>query len=115
MPQNKGWTFVQLPIWILCDDRLSDGAKILLAYLRWRQGKDMGCWPSRAKIAKDLHISKKTVSNRLRELEKCAYVITIYREGASSIYVTNANPNSEDKKYTPDDKTQNPLQEVGLE
>lgn len=92
MNADKGWTFVQLPIWILCDNRINSTSKIVLAYLRWRQGNDGCCWPSRGKIARDLNVSERTVSRCLVELRGAGYVEVYFRDGQSSVYKTFANP-----------------------
>ena len=87
---KKGWNFAQVPVWVLCDTRLDDGAKILFAYLDWRQGESDGSWPSVARMAADLGVSEDTIQRRLRSLEKHGYLQTEQRAGRSSFYVLNA-------------------------
>jgi DNA-binding transcriptional MocR family regulator len=78
--RKKGWVFAQTPIWAACDPNISDGAHRLLVYLAWRQGNDNGCWPSRARMARDLNASRETIRRRLRELEDAGYLITARRD-----------------------------------
>lgn len=112
--ESTGWTFSQIPIWALCDDRISNGAKVLFGYLRWRQGKNACSWPSRGKMAEDLFVSKKTISRWLQELKDVGYVGVQYREGRSSLYVTHANPNNSERKYTPKDNRTSPEKQLTI-
>lgn len=89
---SNGWNFAQVPIWAICDHSLSDGAKVLLAYLKWRQGNDAACWPSKTRIAKDLDVSKATIKRRLVELEEQRYIRRELRAGRSTLYHIIADP-----------------------
>lgn len=85
---------------MLCDTRLDDGAKILFAYLDWRQGEGNGSWPSVGRMAADLGVSEDTIQRRLRSLEKHGYLQTEQRAGRSSFYVLNAG-DEEAQAFTP--------------
>ena len=97
---KKGWNFAQVPVWVLCDTRLDDGAKILFAYLDWRQGESDGSWPSVARMAADLGVAEITIQRRLRMLESYGYLETEQRAGRSSFYALNAG-NEEAQTFTP--------------
>lgn len=96
-----GWIFSQTPIWITCDPRISDSAYRLFVYLAWRQGHDAHCWPSRARIARDLGVSRETVRRRLRELEQAGYLVTRRRIGTSNAYTVVPDPDGASRSYTP--------------
>jgi hypothetical protein len=98
---KKGWVFAQVPIWATCDPTVSDGAHRLLTYLAWRQGNDASCWPSIARMARDLDSSPKTIQRRLRELEEVGYLETTHRKGRSSQYTLVADPDRACETYTP--------------
>lgn len=97
---KKGWNFAQVPIWVLCDTRLDDGAKVLFAYLDWRQGKSGGSWPSVPCMAADLGVSEVTIQRRLRALEEHGYLETEQRSGRSSYYTLNAG-DEQAQSYAP--------------
>lgn len=99
--EKQGWVFAQTPIWATCDFNISDGAYRLFTYLDWRQGNDDYCWPSLARIARDLNLSRSTVRRRLRELEQAGYLITRHRVGRSSQYSLVADPDNASDKHTP--------------
>jgi DNA-binding MarR family transcriptional regulator len=102
----NGWDFAQMPIWAICDHNLSDGAKILLAYLKWRQGNDAACWPSKTKIAQDLGVSKATVKRRLAELEAQGYVRRELRSGRSTLYHITADPSGKREAFESQNRPQ---------
>jgi biotin operon repressor len=97
---KKGWNFAQVPIWVLCDTRLDDGAKVLFAYLAWRQGESGGSWPSVPRMAADLGVSEVTIQRRLRALEEYGYLETEQRSGRSSYYTLNAG-DEQAQSYAP--------------
>lgn len=99
--RKQGWTFAQVPIWAICDPRISDGAKTLLAYLVWRQGENPDAWPSVQRMADDLRVSKSTVSRRIEELDAVGYTHITYRPGQSSLYAMVADPDNASHQYTP--------------
>ena len=98
---NQGWVFAQTPIWAACDPNISNGAHRLLIYLDWRQGNDDSCWPSVARMARDLGAHPDTIRRRLRELEQAGYLLTTQRTGRSSEYSLVADPDRASDKYTP--------------
>ena len=85
---RTGWHFAQVPIWMICDDEISDGAKALFAYLQWRQGRDAACWPAISTMAHDMHVSSTTIKRRLHELVEHGYVIKTQRTGKTTLYKT---------------------------
>ena len=99
--ERNGWTFSQTPIWMTCDDRISDHAHRLLVYLLWRQGKDDSCWPSLGRMARDLRVSRETIRRRLRELERAGYLVTRHRQGTSSRYTVMLDPGGAADEYMP--------------
>lgn len=61
--------FVQLPVEVLTDDRLSSGAQLFLAHLlRWDWGG--GCWLTDKQLARALDVSSRSVRNHTKALEK---------------------------------------------
>lgn len=90
--RSSGWTFAQVPIWAICDPDISDGAKAQLGYLKYRQGTDAACWPSKATIAGDMGVSVDTVERRTSELVAAGYVRRIQRPGRSNLYHLIADP-----------------------
>ncbi|MBU1173439.1 MAG: helix-turn-helix domain-containing protein [Proteobacteria bacterium] len=94
-----GWTFAQVPIWLLCNEGISDGAKTLFAYLKYRQGTDAACWPSKQTIADDLGVSTETVGRRLGELDAHGYVVRHTRRGRSTLYEMLAEPEGEKERW----------------
>jgi DNA-binding MarR family transcriptional regulator len=94
-----GWTFAQVPIWLLCNHDISDGAKVLFAYLKYRQGTDAACWPSKETMARDLGISKDTVTRRIRELDDATYIKRHIRAGTTTLYELVADPLGEREKW----------------
>ena len=110
-----GWTFSQVPIWATCDERLTDKAARVMAYLVWRQGNNPNCWPSIGKIAEDMHTSESTIRRALTSLEENGYVIIKHRSGRSSQYRIIAQPEGA-AQYYPDTPTKNestPLPKMG--
>ena len=55
-------TFVKIPIVLLSDRSLSTNAKVIWAYLRFRQGNNETAWPSQETIAAHTGISRSTIS-----------------------------------------------------
>lgn len=90
--RGRGWVFAQMPIWLLADQRLSDGAKIVFGYLRYRQGTDANCYPSIRTVAHDLGAAERTIQRRLGELEGYGYVERVERAGRSTLYYLVADP-----------------------
>ena len=114
MPDNdarlakKNWTFAQVPIDLLTDKDVSDGAKVLFAYLAWRQGTNAGAWPSVHTMAKDLGTSLATIRRRTSELEKAGYLSIENRPGHSNMYTINGGkepPQPEPAKPEPANDT----------
>ena len=66
--------FTQIPNYVLRDGRLSFGARlsyaILLAYA-WQEGS---CFPGQERMARDLGVSRQSVSEFLRELRRAGYI-----------------------------------------
>ena len=77
---RKGW-FIQLPLEVLIDSRLSAGAKLFLAHLlRWDWGN--GCWLTDKQLARELGISVRSIRNHTKALEEAGYLwIFKNREG----------------------------------
>lgn len=106
-----GWTFAQMPIWLITSADVTDGAKILFGYLKYRQGTDAACWPSKARIAKDLSISRDTVTRRIQELIDAGYVERIERKGRTNLYKLIADPNDEAGNHTPKNHDNDPTRD----
>ena len=98
---KEGYTFAQVPIWLVCDPEVSDGAFRLMVYLSWRQGKNAGAWPSIARMARDLRLSTSAVKRRIQALEEKAYLVVTRRQGYTSLYTIVADPNQASEAFTP--------------
>lgn len=70
----SAWTYGQTPFEILVDLEISDGATRLYSYLSFRQGAKGCCWPSIARMQKDLGKGRSTIMRYLDELESAGYV-----------------------------------------
>ena len=69
----RGSLFVQLPLEVLIDDRLSTGAKLFLAHiLRWDWGN--GCWLTDKQLARELDMSVRSVRNHTKALEEAGHL-----------------------------------------
>ncbi len=85
----KGFVFAQVPIWLLACSDVDPQAKVIYAYLVWRQGQNEGCWPSVDRIAQDLQVERKTVMRHLQRLEEMGYIQVHRQTGCSNFYVIN--------------------------
>ena len=63
----SGPFYVQVPFAILTKD-ISPTAKVVWAYLRFRQGGNGKSWPSHGLMARELHLAKTTVARAVDEL-----------------------------------------------
>jgi hypothetical protein len=71
-------SFAKFPIAILMAKDLSPQARIVWAYLRYRQGRNKTSWPSLETIGRDLGFSKSSAGRAVAELE-LAGLMTIIR------------------------------------
>lgn len=55
-------------------DDMSFVAQSIYRYLRYRQGKNEGCYPSHKRIAADTKCSVSTVKRAINELIKAGYI-----------------------------------------
>ncbi len=85
----KGFVFAQVPIWLLACSDVDPQAKVVYAYLVWRQGQNEGCWPSVDRIARDLQVERKTVMRHLQRLEEMQYIEVHRESGRSNYYIIN--------------------------
>ena len=74
---------VEIPISLIMDSDLSDGAKITLTYLLSYKGYG-GLSVSQARVADDLDKSRYLISKQYLELERYGYIILKRVKGASS-------------------------------
>lgn len=73
----SGWTFAIVPVDIILDKELSDGARTLFIYMHWRTNGDEGLWPSRDAMAEDLGVSLQDIQARLEELRDRGYIAAV--------------------------------------
>ena len=75
---------VDIPITLITDSDISDGAKITLTYLLSYKGYG-GLSVSQARVADDLNKSRQQINRHYIELERYGYIILIRVKGASSV------------------------------
>ncbi len=66
--------FAQIPRYILCDKRLTPGARLTYAVLlsyAWQEGS---CFPGQEKMASNLGVSRQMVNTYLNELRQHKYI-----------------------------------------
>src|ERR1700733_6989661 len=72
--------FTQVPNFILTNDKISVGAKLVYAMLHKYAGYDDGCIPGQAKLAHDMGAGERSVRTYLKELES-AEMLEINQRG----------------------------------
>ena len=76
--------FTQVPNFILENDKLSTGAKLIYAMmLRYAWG-DNKCFPGQQKLAEDAGMGKRSVVRHVKELEAAGF-ITIKKRGLGKV------------------------------
>ena len=89
-------TFVKFPMDILMTKELSPQARIVWAYLRYRQGRNKTSWPSLESIGRDLGFSKSSAGRAVAELELTGFLIIIRPSkkgrGHYSRYIIKGSP-----------------------
>jgi hypothetical protein len=71
--------FAKLPLKLLHDQSITDGAKVLYAHMRWRFGSNGKNFEGRSNMAKFLGVSSTTITNRIKELEAAGWIIVVER------------------------------------
>lgn len=81
---TSGWSV--LPNWVIRDDILHGNEKWVYIALLNRANSEGTCYPSVARIAKDVNISRQTVRSVLKRLEDLGMIQIIerFKEGSSS-------------------------------
>ena len=90
LSKGRGWTFAQVPIALVMDERLSAQSVRFWVYLAWRQGIHEESWPSVKQIADDLSTSMDSVRRWSHELETAGYLEVEERPGHSNLWRINA-------------------------
>jgi len=67
-------TYGQIPMVLISDPNLSTSAKMVWAYLHFRQGKNDIAWPSQETISEHTRISRATVSRAVLQLEEFGWI-----------------------------------------
>lgn len=88
----KGFTFAQIPMWLLACSDVDPLAKVIYGYLVWRQGRNAKCWPSVDRIAEDLQISRASVLRHLARLEELQYIQISRTSGKENEYTVDGDP-----------------------
>lgn len=78
--------FVQLPVAVLRDSRLSDGALITYSTLLVYARQDQKCWPGLGRLATDRGLCSRSISAHISELKKVRLITTTRRPGTSQVY-----------------------------
>lgn len=71
------------------NDDVSLKAQCIYRYLRDRQGKNGGCYPSHKKIAHDNKCSVSTVKRAITELERKGYIRKVNRRRSNGSKTSN--------------------------
>lgn len=71
--------FAKLPVKLMHDKNITDGAKVLYAHMRWRFGSNGKNFEGRASMAEFLGVTTTTISNRIRELEAAGWIAVVER------------------------------------
>ena len=66
--------FAQIPRYILCDHRISFGARLTYAVLLSYAWQEESCFPGQSRMAADLGVTRKAVNNYLVELREFRYI-----------------------------------------
>ena len=79
--------FAQIPRYILCDHRLSFGARLTYAVLLSYAWQEDSCFPGQERMSSDLGVSRQMINSYLTELQKTGYVAWQRRGlGKTNIY-----------------------------
>ncbi len=71
--------YVEVSVSALLDHKLKPTDFRIWVYLSWRQGDKKNCWPSIRRIAKDLHLARRTIDFSLARLRRLGY-LTVRRD-----------------------------------
>ena len=78
------FSYAILPSFIMDDDNLNEGAKILYARISM-YSQEGRCWASNAHFAEKQKVSTRCIQNWLTELKKCGYIeIELITEGKNT-------------------------------
>ncbi len=66
--------FMQLPNYVLRDKQLSFGARLAYAVLLSYAWQEESCFPGQARMARDLGVSRRMLSDYLKELKQRGYI-----------------------------------------
>jgi hypothetical protein len=78
--------FVQIPVVVLRDSRLSAGAILTYATLLMYARQDQKCWPGTERLGMDRGVSRRSITNHLSELKGVMLISTERRPGTSQVY-----------------------------
>lgn len=76
-------TFSKIPMAIVVDPVLTASAKVIWAYLLFRQGKNETAWPSQQTISAHTGLSRATVARSTKQLESQGW-LKVYRVSAGT-------------------------------
>ena len=81
---GKDFNYLLIPLQILEDENLKASAKLLLAYLIFRQGKNSKSYWSQVVMGKHLGSSKRTIQRDIKDLINGGYItVKLIRKGES--------------------------------
>jgi len=80
--------FLTIPLRIVRDRRLSDGAKLLAGVLRFHAWDKDYCWPSQETLRGWLGVSRNTVRARVTELQNAGYIEKKFEQGNTRARIT---------------------------
>lgn len=100
---RRGYTFAQLPEWVLLHPDLTDKAKLLFALLDRHAGADGDCFPSKRRLAEMLGCDTRTIIRAKDLLEQVGAleVQPRYDDGrqTSNLYILNGLPPEEPRHH----------------
>lgn len=89
----RGWTFVQIPIALVRDTRVSANAFRLFCAIATYANADKKAWPGQSRLAADLGVTERAIRAWLEELTESGW-LTITRRGRqkTNVYTLHALP-----------------------
>lgn len=85
---RKSDNFGKVPIELVHNTKITDGAVRLYGHMHWRYGDNHQNFEGMTSMAKHMGVSEKTISNRIKELEANDWLIVVERQAPDGQYKT---------------------------